>query len=82
MKLILSGTSYFAALSHVEPEAVTPVLAGCRVTLIAPDADTYEQWVDLLAAAACDLADDGNDSAKEAIYKDIERNDALRPVPA
>lgn len=85
MKLTITGTAYFAALSDIEPESVTPVGYGCRVTLVAPDAKTREEWIDRMISVASDLAWDGEKAGVvEQIYKDVERADiaAGRPVLA
>jgi hypothetical protein len=78
MNLVLSGTSYFAALSDVEPLSVTAMGFGCRVTLEAPDSATREAWIDRMIECATDMADEGKWDVTEAIYKDVERADKAR----
>lgn len=75
-QLVISGTTYGAALSDIEPAKVTPVGKGCRVTLQAPDVATRTAWVERIIETACDLAwDNEKTGVVEQLYKDVERAD-------
>lgn len=77
MKLTLSGTTYMACFSEIEPESVTPIGFGFRATLSVPEGE-YEAWIDRMAEVAADAADDDRWELTRAIYADIERNDNAR----
>lgn len=72
-QLVVSGATYDAALSHVEPVDKKVRGFGFRVTLRAPDRATYEDWLDLIAEAAADLADRDDWDTHRALVKDMDR---------
>lgn len=83
MKLVITGTTYAACFSDIEPLAVTAVGYGSRVTLEAPDLDTHKAWRERITVVACDLAWDGEQTGVvEVLYKDLERADLAAGMKA
>lgn len=76
--MTLSGASYDAALTDVEPVEVKVKGYGRQVVIEVADDAAFEALIDRLAVAACDLADAGRRDTVEAIYDDIERADLAR----